>query len=281
MSGSGCRRGGFPPRPPLVETFDERSSSHADAAVKPLHFDAVPVVGKLTHVLAGPLGALVLLHLRARPRQARSIESVERLVTAAAMTVARKNRENISIEKLSVDAGVTPQAAYRYFQDADALIRTALRCVVIRDHEQMIDLLTGRVVADASEMAHIVVGHVLDCCERLHRYPAHLQESALREYRQVGYDASRLLAELICKDADAGDVRHTLDVVKLSVALTATVAVATSTSSKRTLPLRGGKVEHMVANLFVTVLQSSGSSFDDFREIGIAFETYVFDDDAE
>ena len=247
--------------------------------MNPFDTGAVPVVGKLRDILSGPLGGGVLQHLRTRPRQVRSVESVERLLAAAAATAfAQKNAGHISIEKLSGHAGVTPQAAYRYFKDADELIRTALRCVVIRDHEQMIVLLSRHVLADDAALARVVVGHVLDCCERLHRYPGHLQANVLREYRQVGHDASPLMAELICKDADVADVRHGLDVVKLSVALTATIAVATSTSSKRTFPLRGSKLDDMLANLFVSVLQSAGSAFDNFREMGIAFETYVIDE---
>ena len=103
--------------------------------------------------------------------------------------------------------------------------------------------------------------------------PTHLQADVLREYRQVGYDASPLMSGLICRPLNAGDIRHSLDAVKVSVALTATIAVATSSTGKVS-PLRGGQLEDMLATLFVGVLQSSANSFDAFREMGVDFEAF-------
>ena len=245
-----------------------------DDAVDRRTADASPIVGRLADILSGPLGTVAIQHLRVQPRQLRSVESVERiLAAAAAMTLEHKRLEKISIEMISAGAGVTPQAAYRYFKDADELIRTALRCVVIREHERLILILADRVLLDSAEMAHAAVGLVLDACDRLYRYPSHLQADVLREYRQVGYDASLLMSGLICRPLNARDVRHSLDTIKVSVALTATIAVATSSTGKVS-PLRGGQLEDMLATLFVGVLQSSESSFDAFREMGVDFEAF-------
>ncbi len=181
--------------------------------------------------------------------------------------------DRISVEKIAAGAGVTPQAAYRYFKDVDELIRTALRCIVIREHEWLITSLSDRVLLDGAEMARAVVELVLDAYDRLYRFPVHLQADVLREFRQVGYEASLIISGLICKPRDAPDFRHSLDVVKVSVAFTATIAVVTSSTGKISPP-QGSKLEEMLVSLFVGVLQSDGSSFDAFREMGVDFGAF-------
>lgn len=251
---------------------DERSSARPDAVVSSRDADAVRG-GASADILSGPLGALAVRNLRVRPRQARSIESVERLLSsAAAMMRDQRILETISVEKISAKAGVTPQAAYRYFKDADELVTTALRCVVVREHERSILMLSHRVLRDGTEMARAVVALVLEAGERLRRHPVHLQAGLLQEYRQCGYDASPLISELICRSADAADIRASLDVVRVSVALTATVAVATSTMKVLPSPERG--LEDMLVTLFVGVLQSDGRAFDAFREMGVDFTAF-------
>lgn len=72
--------------------------------------DAAPIVGKLADILSGPLGPLAFQHLRVRPRQLRSVESVERILSAAAaMTLVHRNMDRISVEKIAAGAGVTPK----------------------------------------------------------------------------------------------------------------------------------------------------------------------------
>jgi AcrR family transcriptional regulator len=226
-----------------------------------------PRIGGLSDVLSGPLGSLVVRNLRVLPRQVRSIDSVERIISAAAAMTFRQRTTTISIEKVSMEAGVTPQAAYRYFKDADDLVEMGLRCIVVREHEQVIRLLSRRVLSDDAEMARAVVGIVIESCVRLSQSPAHLQDAIFRHYRQVGYDASLLISELLCRDVDGTDVRRSLDVVKASVALTMITAVATSFFSRRIVPPQHDRLEDLLANLFVGVLQSGGRSSDAFREM--------------
>lgn len=246
----------------------DRKAFGQAAALEADGHGAAPTFGSLADVLSGPLGLLAMQSLRVLPRQARSIESVERILSTAADMVFRlKKPGSLGIDKISSVAGVTPQATYRYFKDADELIKTGLRCVVIREHERVIEALSNRVLLDEAEMAKAVVGALLDTCEMLHRFPAHMQENILLEYRQVGYDASLLMSELICKDVDGADIRRTLDGVKVSIALTATIVIATSLSFRPVpIPPRE-KLEGVLADLFVHVLQSGGSSSGEFLDM--------------
>lgn len=237
------------------------------------HAAPAPAVGRLSDALSGPLGAFALRSLRVRPRQARSTASVERILsTAADMTLGRGRPEGVTVERVANSAGVTPQAAYRYFKDVDELIATALRCVVIREHERLIELLSRRTIDDETEMAGLIVGIVLDTCGRLHGFPTHVQADLMREYRQIGSDAALNMSEIICRDANGLDVRSTIDVFKVSVAIAATIAVAASLFSRDAEAERRGRLEDMLVNLFVGVLRSGGGPSQAFREIAWPFD---------
>lgn len=181
--------------------------------------------------------------------------------------------ESISIEKVASEAGVTPQAAYRYFKDSDELIRTSLRCFVIREHERVVLLLSGRLISDVAELATAVAEIVAEAFDRFASFPDHVRENVLQEYRQVGFDASTRISGLLCNGVAEPDVRHSLDRVKASLAYTAITAVATSLFSKKIAPLRESKIEDILANLFVSVLRSGSSPFEALREPECEFDS--------
>jgi AcrR family transcriptional regulator len=57
-------------------------------------------------------------------KQARSRETLKRLLTAAAQILDEKGLEGATIPRIAARAGLTPGAVYRRFQDKDALMRT-------------------------------------------------------------------------------------------------------------------------------------------------------------
>jgi hypothetical protein len=84
----------------------------------------------LRDLAAGPVGALITSAFRVMPRQPRSMETVERLLAAGEAIVKRKGRlDSLTLEAVADEAGITPQAAYRYFGDIHALILLAVRRV--------------------------------------------------------------------------------------------------------------------------------------------------------
>lgn len=184
--------------------------------------DAAPEIGGFAKVLSGPLGGLAIQKLRIRPLQVRSIQSVERILSAAAdILLHRRSRRGVNMNTIAGLARVTPQAAYRYFKNSDELTTAVLRCLAIREYQRIIEELSGKVLSSEAEMAGAVVSVVLDACRRLVRYPAHLQADITQEYRQIGYDAALIVSKIIYADVNSADVRASFDVIEASVALTA------------------------------------------------------------
>ena len=75
---------------------------------------------------------------RRRPTQARSRERVERMLAAAADLIARKGSEQVRMQEVATQAGVSLASLYQFFPDKSALIRTlaerynaeSRRCIV-------------------------------------------------------------------------------------------------------------------------------------------------------
>jgi hypothetical protein len=82
----------------------------------------------LGDLAVGPADELISTPFRVAPRQTRSIGTFERLLAAGEAIVKRTRRlDNVTLEAVADEAGVTPQAAYRYFGEIDDLILLSLR----------------------------------------------------------------------------------------------------------------------------------------------------------
>jgi AcrR family transcriptional regulator len=86
------------------------------------------------------------------------METVERLLAAGEAIVKRTRRlDNLTLEAISDGAGVTKQAAYRYFGDVHALILLAVRRVQAVEHERLLAFMTVQVFDTEADLASAAV----------------------------------------------------------------------------------------------------------------------------
>ena len=71
------------------------------------------------------------------PQQARSRESLRKLLKAAAEVVGQHGLENATIPRIASHAGLTPGAVYRRFRDKDALMEAVILGVLERQDERL------------------------------------------------------------------------------------------------------------------------------------------------
>ncbi len=71
------------------------------------------------------------------PQQARSRESVRRLLKAAIEVLGQHGLEGATIPRIAQHAGLSPGAVYRRFPDKDALLETVILHVLERQEEQL------------------------------------------------------------------------------------------------------------------------------------------------
>jgi len=71
------------------------------------------------------------------PQQARSRESLRKLLQAAAEVMGQHGLEGATIPRIARHAGLTPGSVYRRFHDKDALLEAAIIEILERQDEQM------------------------------------------------------------------------------------------------------------------------------------------------
>jgi AcrR family transcriptional regulator len=76
------------------------------------------------------------------PQQARSRESLRKLLKAAAEVLGQHGLEGATIPRIAQHAGLTPGAIYRRFPDKDALLETMIIGILERSDERMRMMLT-------------------------------------------------------------------------------------------------------------------------------------------
>ena len=76
------------------------------------------------------------------PQQARSRESLRKLLKAAAEVLGQHGVEGTTIPRIAQHAGLTPGAVYRRFPDKDALLETVILGILERQGERLRVALT-------------------------------------------------------------------------------------------------------------------------------------------
>lgn len=76
------------------------------------------------------------------PQQARSRESMRKLLKAAAEVLGQHGVEGTTIPRIAQHAGLTPGAVYRRFPDKDALLETVILGILERQDERLRVALT-------------------------------------------------------------------------------------------------------------------------------------------
>jgi len=76
------------------------------------------------------------------PQQARSRESLRKLLKAAAEVLGQHGVEGTTIPRIAAHAGLTPGAVYRRFPDKDALLETVILGILQRQDERLRVALT-------------------------------------------------------------------------------------------------------------------------------------------
>lgn len=76
------------------------------------------------------------------PQQARSRESMRKLLKAAAEVLGQHGIEGTTIPRIAQHAGLTPGSIYRRFPDKDALLETVIIGILERQDERLRTMLT-------------------------------------------------------------------------------------------------------------------------------------------
>ena len=184
------------------------------------------------------------------------METVERLLAAGEAIIKRKRRlDNLTMETVADEAGVTPQAAYRYFGDVHALILLGMRRVLAIEHERLLAFMTAQAFDTEADLANAAVAFVIQAYQGMARIPATLRDRIARDYFDICYDVLWKASEAIHSEmVRRGDSCAGIDAMQIAAGFTAVVAVAKSLLLRDTALLRQESAQHMLVGIFLGAL---------------------------
>ncbi|MGA9486594.1 MAG: TetR/AcrR family transcriptional regulator [Methylocella sp.] len=211
----------------------------------------------LRDLVAGPLGELISTAFRVVPRQPRSMETVERLLAAGEAIVKRKRRlDSLTLEAVAKEAGVTPQAAYRYFGDVHALILLGMRRVQAFEHERLLAFMTAQAFDTEADLANAAVAFVIQAYQGMARIPVTMRDRIARDYFDICYDVLWKISEAIQAEmVRRGDPCAGIDAMQIAAGLTAVAAVAKSLLLRDITLLRQPGAQLMLVDIFLGALR--------------------------
>ena len=211
----------------------------------------------LRDIAAGPIGELISTAFRVMPRQPRSMETVERLLAAGEAIVKRKRRlDTLTMETVADEAGVTPQAAYRYFGDVHALILLGMRRVLAIEHERLLAFMTAQAFDTEADFANAAVAFVIQAYQGMARIPAAMRDRIARDYFDICYDVLWKVSEAIHSEmVRRGDSCAGVGVMQLAAGLTAVAAVTKSLLLRDIALLRQPGAQLILVDIFLGALR--------------------------
>ena len=211
----------------------------------------------LSDIAGGPIGELISTAFRVMPRQPRSMETVERLLAAGEAIVKRKRRlDRLTMETVADEAGVTPQAAYRYFGDVHALILLGMRRMQAIEHERLLAFMTAQAFDTEVDLANVAVAFVVQAYQGMAGIPAAMRDRIARDYFDICYDVLWKVSEAIHAEmVRRGGPCAGIDVMHLTAGLTAVVAVAKSLLLRDIALLRQPGAQLMLVDIFLGALR--------------------------
>lgn len=185
------------------------------------------------------------------------METVERLLAAGEAIVKRKRRlDRLTMETVADEAGITPQAAYRYFGDVQALILLGMLRLQAIEHERLLDFLTAQAFDTETDLANAAVAFVIQAFQGMARIPATMRNRIAQDYFDICYDVLWKISEAIHSAmVRRGDPCAGIGVMQLAASLTSVVAVAKSLLLHDATLLNQPGAQLMLVDIFLAALR--------------------------
>jgi AcrR family transcriptional regulator len=201
-----------------------------------------------------PAGAL-----RVPPTQPRALLTVRRLLDAGE-AIARRDRSlrDVTLSAAAKGAGVTLQAAYRYFASAEDLIRAGVRRRQAARQRQLIATIAARSFRDETELAEAVADFFIAAWKHTRIYPAPAVNLVVRRYYEIDADAIWSVAATICAVLPAP--LGATDPAALATALVATGNVLRALMLRDPALVTQPQTRAMLVRLFTAATDARGAA---------------------
>jgi AcrR family transcriptional regulator len=132
--------------------------------------------------------------MRVVPLQARALRSVQMLLAATRRPMLRDGVRRLMVDAVAVEAGMTPQAAYRYFASPGDLLRALVRQHQVGRFQQFRSILASASLTSEADLVRIGAQFVTRGFFTAAAVPEAIKLHLLRHYHDVAYDEIWLIA---------------------------------------------------------------------------------------
>jgi AcrR family transcriptional regulator len=143
-----------------VESLSETEKARLDASLRSAKSGSVPreLGFRTAETIAGIAPDWVMDRLRVAPRQPRALLAVDRLIDSGGRKMVESGLQGLTVDRVAKDAGVSKQAAYRYFSTPDDILRALVRRIQARRFAELMLLIERSNFASDADIPRILVG---------------------------------------------------------------------------------------------------------------------------
>ncbi|PZW45825.1 TetR family transcriptional regulator [Humitalea rosea] len=142
-------------------------------------------------------GKVLMNALRVPPRQRRAVQTVDQVFMAAEAIILRDGAGKLSLEGVAHEANITLQAAYRYFDGTESLLRAVVRRRQVLALNAAVEDLRTVTFRDEVELAHWAVDMLLSRLLRTGGVHAPTYRFIFRNYHEILHDGMWIFAEAL------------------------------------------------------------------------------------
>ena len=212
-------------------------------------------INSLSDLIASAAAGAVKSSLRVMPQQPRAIATVDRLLFAVERLVTSSGPNKLTVQDVAIEANVTSQTAYRYFQNTDDLLRVFVsrrQALVLQRIRK--NLLHEHFTTQA-DLANSMVGFMFDALQKKRAVPQAFWHFVLSRHHDVQYEEIWSLADAVLQTMRRCNIQSTLITrVEVAAGLTAAIAAAKGIALHDAAFFRTAACRTLLTGLFQSAL---------------------------
>ncbi len=220
-----------------------------------------PESTSLMDLMASPSAQAIKNSLRVMPLQNRAINTVDRLLLAVERLVTSTGPNKLTVREVALEANVTFQTAYRYFQHTDDLLRVFVSRRQALGLQRVRDALMQGAFTSEADMAETMITILFGALQKKRAVPEAFWQFILRRHHDLQYDEIWSLAEpVFAAMRRCGIPCAHITEAEIASGLMAVIAAAKGIALRQSAFLHTRACRAMMINIFLSALGSTARS---------------------
>jgi AcrR family transcriptional regulator len=150
-------------------------------------------------LLAGPVGVPLAGAFRGKPRDAKDLETIDRLLEAAETIMLRQGAlDHQSLDEVAHAARIPQRTAHRYFKDLDDLLHFGVWRILAIEHQNFLNVMVSHPFESRSDVALAIVDFVTRTAQDRPGLTRTMNQQIRRDAHVFTCESAWSLADAIC-----------------------------------------------------------------------------------